>query len=315
LDLAYHSFHGGSSIQDVDSQLQFEVPEWNEKMRNTAYSYFRLTYNETAWKSLNDFMIVAKGRKLFDPRNGSTAFSRNPALVWLDFLTNARYGLGIPQAYIDLDSVIDVANWCDDHEYSFDGILLDRIAFGDHMDQIMMNFRVFTVWSQGIYYLKTFADDAAVMSLTENDIDITPETFKIDVPGIPETPNAVKATFSDKANFYTANFAQVQDLTKISYTGDPNTFEMTLIGTTAMAQARKIVKYTLLRNQLNKGFTFNAHPRAFVLEPGDMFLATHSFPKWVEKKLRIKSMNVPQSGVITLECFDEDPSLYDETPM
>jgi len=315
LDLAYHSFHGGSPIQNVDSQLQFEVPEWTEAMRNTAYSYFRLTYNETAWKSLNDFMIVAKGKKLYDPRDGSTAFSRNPALVWLDFMTNARYGLGVPIASIDLDSIIDVANWCDDHSYTFDGIIMDRQAFGDHMDQITLNFRVFTIWSQGIYYLKTFADDASVMSLTEDEVEITPETFKIDIPGIPETPNLVKSTFSDKDNFFTANFASRQDPAAIaaSYTGDPTTFEMTLIGTTSMAQAKKISKYALLRNQWNKEFTFNANPRTWVLEPGDMILVTHSFPNWVEKKLRIKSMAIPQVGVVTLNCFDESSEIYDET--
>jgi hypothetical protein len=313
LDLAYHSFHPGSPTQGVDSQLQFEVPEWDEKMRNTAYSYFKLTYNENAWKSLSDFMIVAKGKKLYDPRNSSIAFSRNPALVWLDFMTNARYGLGVPVANVDLDSVIDVANWCDDNSYYFDGIILDRISFGDHMEQIMINFRVFTVWSQGVYYLKVFADDASVLSLTEDDVEITPETFKIDVPGIPETPNAVKATFSDKDNFFTANFAPRQDLAAIaaSYTGDPTTLELTLIGTTSMTQAKKIAKYALLRNTFNKEFTFNAHPRAWVLEPGDMLRVTHPFPGWtvekgypLGKKLRIKSMNIPQ---------DENASIYDDT--
>ena len=315
VDLAQHSFHPGSPTQGVDSQLHFEVPEWNETMRNTAYSYFKLTYDANAWKSLSDFMIVAKGRKLLDPRNGATEFSRNPALVWLDFMKDARYGLGVPIASVDFDSVIDVANWCDDNDYYFDGIILDRIAFGDHMEQIMTNFRVFTIWSQGIYCLKVFADDASVMSLTEDDLEITPETFKIDVPGIPETPTSVKATFADKENFYTANFATRTDPAAVaaSYTGDPTTLELTLIGTTSMAQAKKIAKYALLRNTFNKEFTFNAHPRAWVLEPGDMILVTHSFPGWTEKKLRIKSMNIPQAGVVTLNCFDEDVSIYDDS--
>jgi len=313
-DLAYQSLHLGTPTQEVDSQLKYEVPQWNATMRNTAYSYFRLTYQEEAWKSLNDFSIVAKGRKLYDPRSTLTAFSRNPALVWLDFMTSTRYGLSIPIANIDLDSVMDVANWCDANGYYFDGLIIDRQAFGDHMEQIMINFQVYVIWSQGKYYLKTFTDDAAVMSLTEDDIDINPQSFKIDVPGVVETPNVVKCTFSDKENFYTANFATRQDLSAISYSGDPNVMEVTLIGTTSMIQAKKIAKYLLIRNQFNKEFTFPCHPRTWVLEPGDMALVTHSFPKWTAKKLRVKSMGIPQQGLIPINFMDESSSIYNDDP-
>jgi hypothetical protein len=89
-DLIQHSFHRGTKDQVVDAMLKNEVNEWNAALRQTAYSYFRLTYDATAWKSLSDFTAVLKGRRLYDPRNNSTAFSRNPALAWLDFLTNAR---------------------------------------------------------------------------------------------------------------------------------------------------------------------------------------------------------------------------------
>jgi hypothetical protein len=36
------------------------------------------------------------GRTLYDPRTGLTAFSRNPALAIRDYLTNTRYGRGVP---------------------------------------------------------------------------------------------------------------------------------------------------------------------------------------------------------------------------
>ena len=170
VDLAYHSMHYGTADQVPDSALQDEIKEWNEAMRYTAYSYIQLIYNTDAWRSIPDFTAVIRGRKLYDPRDGSTIFSRNPALVWLDWLSNGRYGLGVPISMIDLQSVKDVATWCDDHDFYFDGVITDRKAFIDNFEDIMINFRAFTVYSEGIYYLRVFTDDVAVMTLDENDV-------------------------------------------------------------------------------------------------------------------------------------------------
>jgi hypothetical protein len=309
-DLVYHSFHKGTTTQGVDSQLQFEVPEWNETMRNTAYSYFRLTYDVNAWQQLGDYTVVLKGKKLYDPRIDDTQFSRNPALVWLDFLTNKRYGLGVPLTAIDLDSVMDVANWCDANDYYFDGIILDRTYFGDHLEQILMNFRAFTIWSEGKYYLKVFTDDAAVMALDENDVEISPDSFQINIPGIDESPNLVKTTFSDSLMNFTANFATEQDLSAISFTGDPTPFEMTLIGTANIAQAQALSKYTLMRFKYNTTYSLLVHPRCYVLEPGDMVTVTHEFPAWTAKKLRVKDLILNQDGKVNMTFMDEDSSIY-----
>lgn len=282
-DLLYHSFHSGSANQNIDLGLQNEIKEWNEAMRYTAYSYFRLTYDTNAWKTIPDFTAVLKGRKLYDPRNGFTAFSRNPALVWLDFLSTGRYSLGVPMANIDLDSVIDVANWCDTNDYHFDGAILDRQDFLDNFEDIMMNFRAFTVWSEGVYYLKVFTDDAPATSLDENDIEIIPEAFAIDVPGVPETPNKAQMTFADKDKNYSSNYGSYEDLTQIGLDGESRVKEMTLIGTNSMTQAKKLAKYCVLRNKWNMGFPVMAHPRCFELEPGDMVSVTHEFPGWTDK--------------------------------
>ena len=313
-DLAYHSFHFGTATQLPDSALQDEIKEWEEAMRHTAYSYLQLIYNSEAWRSIPDFTAVIKGRKLYDPRDGSTIFSRNPALVWLDWLTNGRYGLGIPISMIDLQSVKDVATWCDDHEFYFDGAITDRKAFMDNFEDIMINFRAFTVYSEGIYYLRVFTDDAPCMTLDENDIQIFPESFKIKQPGIPESPARVTATFADKDQNYTANVAAWPQVPVTQYQEalEKGAAEKTLIGTNSMPQAKKIAKYGYLCRQFDKSFNTLAHPRCFDLEPGDMIQMTHEFPGWTLKKVRVQDVSYPQQGLVPLTLTDEDPSMYDE---
>ena len=309
-DLIYHSLHPGTAGQTVDSALQAEVPEWNEVMPYTAYSYFRLTYDANAWQGIPDFTALLKGKKLYDPRNGMTAFSRNPALVWLDFLTSVRYGLGVPISTVNLQSVMSAANWCDANNYFFDGAIMDRQAFIDNFEELMMNFRAFTVYSEGIYYLKIFTYDAPVMALTASDIEISPESFTINKAGIPDTPNAAKVTFTDASNNYTAQYTQAQDLTQIGYDADPRVKEVLLKGTTSLAQAASLAKYCLLRNEFNTEYVLVAHPRCYVLEPGDMITVTHEFPNWNNKLVRVKEVTYPASGMITLTLMDEDSSIY-----
>jgi hypothetical protein len=319
-DLAMHSFHPGSPQQNVDQSLVSEVPEWNEAMRNTAYSYFRLTYVSGAWNSIPDATVVLKGKKLYDPRSGVTQFSRNPALVWLDFLTNMRYGLGVPQSMVNMQSVISAANWCDSNGYNFDGTLMDRTDFLTNFINIMMNFRAFTIWSEGIYYLKIFTDDAPVMALTSADIEIDPAAFTLNVPGVPETPNVARLTFVDKTQNYTNSYVTLQDLQAISLAGqalgisaEPRELDLALVGTTDISQAQKLAKYALLRNEINMEVTLSAHPRCFALDPGDMVTVTHEFPNWNAKKLRVKNVGYLQDGRIALTLMDENSAMYDPT--
>ena len=65
---------------------------------------------------------IVKGRKVYDPRTQKTAYSNNPALCVLDFLTNKRYGLGKWVSYddVDIDSFIESANYCDQEVTVYD---------------------------------------------------------------------------------------------------------------------------------------------------------------------------------------------------
>jgi len=312
-NLIDHEFFHGTDEQYPSSELQKEIPAWNEAIRFTCYSRLRLYYNTNAFKSIPEMTCLLKGRKLYDPRDGSTTWSRNPALVWYDFMTNTRYGMAIPSSLIDTDSVSDVANWCDSHGFYFDGAVMDRQAFLDNLEDMLTNFHAYVIWSGGQFKLQVQTDDAAVMSLTDADIEISPESFSIYIPGIPETPNKVKCIFSDKEENYTTNYVFWESESQISLDGTSKVLEIPLIGTIDKTQARKLAKYYLLRNTYNKQFKILGHPRCFALEPGDMVSITHEFPDWTDKKLRVMEMGIPQDGKIPLTLIDENSAIYNET--
>ena len=57
-------------------------------------------------------LLYVKGKKLYDPRTGSTAWSDNPALCLRDYLTS-KYGLEENTVNIDDTLVSSAANVCD----------------------------------------------------------------------------------------------------------------------------------------------------------------------------------------------------------
>lgn len=125
---SYHvtiSKHLGSPDQAADPDLVAAFPEWteNHRLRGLAYLYCRFRYygynTNVGGQSLfpsgqPDISAIVKGKKVYDPRTETTAYSNNWALCLRDYLSDSDYGLGATDAEIDDDSVIAAANVCDE---------------------------------------------------------------------------------------------------------------------------------------------------------------------------------------------------------
>lgn len=310
-DLAYWEFFRGTGDQNVCATLQAADPNWDDAMRWTAYLYLRLKYNQDKFSNLPDITLELEGREIYDPRNGQTIYSDNPALVSLDFLRNDRYSLGIPLTLINADLVKDVANWTDTNGYKFNGSIMERKPLIDNLDDILRNFRTGIIWSEGEYKMFVYEYDTPVMELTEN--DIIADSFKTNLPGIPETPNRVLMTYPDIVDNYISKTRIIEDPNAVLlYDLEERDFELELIGTTAALQATKLGNYYLERNRLNRQHSLTCHPRVLALEPMDMIQITHSLPGWTEKVVRVLDMDLRQDGLVQLSILEEYAELYDD---
>jgi hypothetical protein len=97
-------FHNGSDTQAVDSNLNSAISKWTDALKNTCYIVFKLTFNQDLFQSIPRRTVVLKGRKLYDYRDTTTAYSNNPALVLYDYMTNSRYGLGFAASKFETTS-------------------------------------------------------------------------------------------------------------------------------------------------------------------------------------------------------------------
>ena len=107
--------HLGTPGEAADAALTADVPKWTSdcKLSNCAYLYVKLKYDRNAFSGLPTITADVRGRSLYDPRDGQTRYSNNPALVLRDYLSNAIYGRGIASSAIDDTSISAAANACD----------------------------------------------------------------------------------------------------------------------------------------------------------------------------------------------------------
>lgn len=112
-------FFLGSPSQISNAALQANCPEvWtsNHRLRGIAGVYVRLKYNPDLFpNAIPNITAVCRGKKVFDPRSGLTAWSRNAALIMADYMCDQKLGMGLDyESQINEAGLIASANNCDE---------------------------------------------------------------------------------------------------------------------------------------------------------------------------------------------------------
>jgi hypothetical protein len=153
-----------------------DAAKWNASctLSGIAYSYVTMVWNPTVFTHGRPVMTAdVDGRTLTDPRTGTIAFSRNPALAIRDYLVNARYGRGVDTSMIDDTAFADAAWHCEDQtsvpdgaggttlqaRYTCDGVLNVDQPVLDNLRALLTSCRGFLVFSGGKYKLKIDRDE------------------------------------------------------------------------------------------------------------------------------------------------------------
>ena len=85
----------------------------NHKQEGCGKIFIRAKFNSDIFPNgLPNVSVVAKGKKVFDPRSGLTEYSTNPALCLRDYFTNTTYGVG--DSSINDTALNAAANVCEE---------------------------------------------------------------------------------------------------------------------------------------------------------------------------------------------------------
>ncbi len=122
--LVFMAINYGTDDQIAQPDAVAQIPSiWtdNHRQRGCAHVYLLMRYSQSIFaEGLPEIEFLVKGKKVYDPRTGQTAFTdtfgnvigQNAALIANDYLTNTRFGLGCTT--VDQATLIAAANICDE---------------------------------------------------------------------------------------------------------------------------------------------------------------------------------------------------------
>ena len=118
------NLHHGAASQTADPMLVASMPNWTSAHKLNGVCYIAAHYGydkEGIWSGVPQLTVQVRGKKVFDPRDSGQTFgtvstyefSDNPALCFLDLISNNEYGKGLIESQINMSTFSSAANVCD----------------------------------------------------------------------------------------------------------------------------------------------------------------------------------------------------------
>jgi len=314
----------GSPDQLASIDLLEDIPGWtnNHRLRGLAYVYVRISHSVDRFSSgIPNISAIVKGKKVYDPRNGLTAYSNNLALCVRDYLASNEYGIGATEEEIDDDSIIAAANICDEDVTLKDGTTQDRYTCNGVVDtegvpaDIIQDFAVSgagaVTYNQGQFRVHVGAYDTPTVAVDESwlagDIEV------IARPERDEVFNAVKGVFVDPAKGYQpTDFPIVTNATYEAQDGNEQIVrDVELPFVTDVERAQRAAKIVLEKGRQGIIATLPCNYKALQLTTWDTISLTIDLLGWSSKVFRVINWELGQEGEILISIQEESSGAYD----
>ena len=293
-------FDGSQTAAPADLLSESELTGANALTANfigngIAYLYVRYEYDANVFANgVPLITAIVKGKKVYDPRTSSTAYSNNAALCMRDFITS-EYGLNdsaiddvvFAAAANESDEDVTLAAGGTEKRYTINGIVKANSPIGDVLGRMSTACAGTLFWGSGYWKLKVGAYTAPVKTLTLDDlrspINLSTRTTMRD------SFNGVTGTFNDaEADFITADYPPIKSTVfKTEDGGDELLLDLPLPFTTSAATAQRIAKMTLYRSREQMALSADFGLEAFNVEVGDIIAFTNARYGFDEKEFEV----------------------------
>lgn len=309
----------GSDTQNIYSTLSgiTDGPEFKDgtsgvaanasdfKGQGIACLYVRMEYDqETFAEGIPLFTAKVQGKKVYDPRTATTAYSNNPALCIRDYLTSA-YGLD-DTGDINDTTFSAAANTCDEsvsldaggtqNRYEMNGAFILSRTPSDILHDMMTSCAGTLFWGQGEWQLKVGEYTTPVKTFTLDDfrsgINLTTKHSRRD------NFNIVRGTFIDAdQDWVRADYPEIRSTAFIADDNDiENAIDLTLPFTTNNVMAQRLAKMTLFRSREQMTISADFGMEAFEVQVGDIVEITNERYGWTQKDFEVVGWKFSNSG-------------------
>ena len=318
----------GTDNQTVSNVL-LAAPSWKstDTLNGIAYLGIRLTFNQDVFSSIPQINAIVNGRKVYDPRTSTTAYSNNPALCLRDYLTNERYGKGLASSLIDDDSISDAADACDTLNETYTGSGTNIKRFTSNLvlntgNTIFTNVKILLAAMQGMMPYQNGTYRIVIEDDYDSTFDFTTDNiisgFKI--AGVDKTKkyNKVTAKFVNPDANWQADaviWPEADSADYATFLSEDNNIpletEINLNATTSYYQARNIAKTACLASRkAGLSVSFVATPDALKCSVGDIVTVTHPTPAWDGKEFRVLALSINYDATVNVSLAEHNATIY-----
>lgn len=319
----------GTDSQTADTTFVNANIGWtaNHRLRGLAYLAIRLKYDRDAFSGIPSITAIVRGKKVFDPRDSTTAFSDNPALCLRDFLTNSRYGKGLSTSLLDNQSFEDAADACDflvskysgagstEPIFTCNAILDTGESLFSNVQKLLRGMRGLMPYSNGVYSVIVEDDQDSTF-----DFDTTNILSDLQIVSTPKNQryNKVMTKFANPATNWQEDsviWPPAGSSEETTFLSEDNNIELSaevsLPTITDYYAARDIARIICLASRKQTlTSSIKATSEALQCAVGDIVTLTHPTPAWTNKEFRITSLQLMANGVVQVALQEHDATIY-----
>lgn len=308
----------GSDTQAADASLVSATSgltngKWttSHRLRGIAYVYVRLTWSDQVWTGgIPSISAIVKGKKVYDPRTTTTAYTANAALCLRDYLTNATYGMGMAASEMDDTTFGVAANICDEqvevkpvtspatyeNRYEANGVLYTSASPDENIGKLMSAMGGLVAYSGGKIIPYAAGYRIPTVTLTESDFagGITVQTRT----SARDRVNAVKGVFvSSKSEWQPTDFPPLAPAAYLSADNGVRYWrDVTLPMTTSSSCAQRLARIELRRARQEVTVTARFKLDAMQVRAGDTVMLTLARYGWSSKVFEVMGWNFVSDG-------------------
>jgi len=280
----------GTDSQTADATLSANIAGYNDDLPNIVYSVITIPHGTTGITGIPRVAATIKGRKVYDPRTDTTAYSDNSALCLADWLSNDVYGLGYT-----VQGVAECANFNDELIDGLErckiGIIIEEPKPAFEYAELLAEYaECFIIWEGDDIRIRPDTAGDSIGIITDNDMS----SLKCSLTSVMQAPTVTVFQYTKPLAGSSAWPIEPIELSLPSYT-DRRVSNVTMDGVFREAEALRKCESRLRRAQLGTTFTFETFDDGLIDQIGDI-KTIQSASRNIDQDVRITGIETIGAG-------------------
>lgn len=277
-------------------------------LAGVAYVVLGMTYGPQYFTGVPTVWFKVKRQLEFAPKSltASTSVSSNPVAVIYDYLTNTRYGIGLPIELIDTDAFADAYDICDEQvaaqdRYTFNGSILQDGDHQKHLNEMLKTCDGDLYQSNGKISISVGKYVSPNTNYDISEVDLLAKPQISFTRNSSDLYNRVRGTFIDSSdNYQPVDYPEIASDTYANDDGEELETTFDLPFTTTSLEAQRRAKIELLKSRNKVAVTVRLPLKYAELEINDIVRFSYDQWDWTNKLFSVNSIDLMNSDPLNI---------------